>query len=234
MALVVFCAKSPNVEYLKRASERTFRLGGHHLTLHQRWRPGGDGGTLLKHGASVYDAAFVLADYLWREGIQLEGKRVVELGTGPGLGAIAAALCGAAEVVATDGDAELLSLTAENLDLNVTPILGRAARDRCRCAQLLWGDDAAAVSLNPPFDIVLAADCAAVVYAHAFRDLVSSLVALSTVTSTVLLSYHRRHKEEDAFFVCLRQRFSVHLVPSSSIHPDFADSGISLFALRLL
>jgi predicted nicotinamide N-methyase len=185
----------------------------------------------LKHGASVYDAAFVLGDYLHRKPVPLLGRRVVELGCGPGLGAVAAALLGAAEVVATDGDAELLSLATENLDLNVTAV---ESRNRCSCAQLLWGDKAAASALKPPFDVVLAADCAAVVYEGAFSDLVESLVALSSETSFVLLSYHRRHKAEDSFFLALSQNFDISKCPTSDIHPDFSASEITVFQLRKL
>jgi len=47
--------------------------------------------------------AFVLSDFLSRDQVLFQGKRVVELGTGPGLVAIAASILGASEVVATDG-----------------------------------------------------------------------------------------------------------------------------------
>jgi len=230
MALVVYNAKSPIVEELKRGPERTFRLGERMLRLKQKWLPGGDGGTLLGHGASVYDAAFVLADYLHRNQtkLRLRGQRCVELGTGPGLGAIAAGLLGCAEVVATDGDAELLALTAENMDLN----LGGDERPRCTCAKLLWGNQAAAAALRPPFDLVLAADCAAVVYESAFEDLVASLVDLSGDATVVLLSYHRRHYTEDTFFELLAAHFTTTRVPDDDVHPDFRHSDISVFELR--
>ena len=231
MALVVYNAKSPHVEELKRAPERTFSLGNHLITMRQRWKPGGQGGTALGHGASVYDAAFVLSDYLFRLPVDLAQKKVVELGSGPGLGAIAAALCGASEVVATDGDQDLLSLTRENLDLNLCE---QEVRSRCRTAPLLWGDAAAANALGPAFDCILVADCAAVVYASAFDALVSSLVTLSDENTRVILSYHRRHKSEGAFFSRARVHFSIERVSPDSIHPDFLDSEISVFEMTLL
>ena len=237
MALVVYSAKSPHVEDLKRAAERTFRLGDRLLTLKQAWKPGGDGGTALGHGASVYDAAFVLADYLHRKPVALKDMRVVELGCGPGLGAVAAGLLGAAEVVATDGDEELLNLTAQNLDLNLESHSscgdgGASQRSRCRCVRLLWGDSGAAAALNPPFDIVLAADCAALVYSGAFEDLAASLAHLSNRGSNIILSYHRRHKSEDDFFALLNKSFEVHRAPPEAIHPDFYHSDISIFEIR--
>ena len=198
------------------------------MTLSQRWRPGGTGGTQFGHGASVYDAAFVLADYCFRSGHSFEGKRVVELGTGPGLVALAAGLLGASEVIATDGDSELLQLTEENFDLNISC----PKRSSCRCETLVWGDAAAAQALNPPFDVVLAADVAAVVYEKHFPDLVSSLVSLTSETSVVLLSYHRRHRAEDGFFSLLREKFSLESIPSKAIHPDFSTAEITIYQLR--
>ena len=163
MALDVWSAKSPEIERLKRAPERSFRLGAHLVTMEQRWKPGGDGGTMLGHGASVFDAAFVLADFLFRANGEcggdaipgypaVAGKRVIELGTGPGLGAVACGLLNAAEVVATDGDAELLELTKVNLVRNLSADRveeQQSARARCQCrtAQLMWGDEAKAREL---------------------------------------------------------------------------------------
>lgn len=234
----MFCAKSPHVEDLKRSPERTFRIGEHMLTMKQRWLPGGDGGTALKHGASVYDAAFVLGDYLHRGPVKLNDKRVVELGTGPGLGAIAAALCNnVQEVIATDGDAQLLTLTQENFDLNMNSINTTNndtpdVRSRCRCEVLLWGNEPQAVALKPPFDVILAADCAAVVYENAFRDLISTLSILSDENSLILLSYHRRHHSEYNFFDMLSETFTYQEVNNEHIHPDFRSCDITIFEIR--
>jgi len=139
------------------------------------------------------------------------------------------------------GDEELLKLTERNIENNLSRILGPSSLSRCRTSKLLWGDAAAVSALNPPFDVVLAADCAAVVYEDAFRDLVASLVALSHADSIVLLSYQRRHQVEDIFFEELRRWFHVELVPRSDLHPDFVSveplphiSEIMVFRLRML
>ena len=258
MALVVWSAKSPEIERLKRAPERSFRLGAHLVTMEQRWKPGGDGGTMLGHGASVFDAAFVLADFLFRANGEcggdaipgypaVAGKRVIELGTGPGLGAVACGLLNAAEVVATDGDAELPELTKVNLVRNLSADrveVQQSARARCQCrtAQLMWGDEAKARELcaalrrdeqretkgqqkcstgQPAFDVVLAADCAACVYEGAFEMLVASFLHLTGLDSVVVLSYQRRHSSEDAFFALAEEHFTVERVPRQHLHPDF-------------
>lgn len=233
MAIVCYTAKSPHVEELKRGPQRQFSIGEHVVIMKQRWQPGGDGGTALGFGASVYDAAFVLADHLHRGGAPLGGKRVVELGTGPGLVAVAAAMLGAAEVVATDGDEELLSLTEENLNDNVTRIAGEDVRRRCRVSQLMWGDSEAVEAMQPPFDVVLAADVAALVYEEHFSGLVSSLAGLSNENSIILLAYHRRHTDEDVFFEKLAGAFTYSVVPDESIHPEYArgQSPITIFRL---
>lgn len=208
---------------------------------------GGDGGTVLKHGASVYDAAFVLADYLHRRPISLSNQRVIELGTGPGLGAISAALCNdVKEVIATDGDEELLTLTEENFDLNIGTKTATTSmsnkniennvnvRDKCRCEVLLWGNEKQATSLKPPFDIILAADCAAVVYENAFEDLITTFENLSNSNSLILLSYHRRHHTEDIFFIKLAEKFAYKEVDNEYLHPDFRSCDISIFEIRQL
>lgn len=46
----------------------------------QAWKGDGKGGTDIGFGASVYPAAYVLAEYLERHPYLIEGKRVIELG----------------------------------------------------------------------------------------------------------------------------------------------------------
>ena len=123
MALVPYSAATlgsgADIEALKAMPVRHFAVGDHFLTIEQRWTADGRGGTELGFGGTAFDAAFVLADYLHRAGVPLAGRRVVDLGTGTGLVAIAASLLGAAEVVATDGDATLVAdLTARNCAAN--------------------------------------------------------------------------------------------------------------------
>lgn len=47
---------------------------------HQAWKGDGKGGTDIGFGASVYPAAYVLAEYLERHPYLVRGKRVIELG----------------------------------------------------------------------------------------------------------------------------------------------------------
>ena len=119
------------------------------------------GGSLT--GAAVWDAALVLAHYLPRvmeaEGGSWEGRRVLELGAGAGLLAIAAAQLGAS-VVATDMDQRVCALCASNAAKNGVDA------SRLSTAILPWGSASAVAELDARtagggagWDVVLAADC---------------------------------------------------------------------------
>jgi predicted nicotinamide N-methyase len=93
---------------------------------------------------------------LWRSGValarelagvQLRGRRVVELGCGLALPSLAAARAGAT-VLATDVEDDALELVAKN---------ARANGVRVETMRLDWGEPAALVERGP-FDLVLASD----------------------------------------------------------------------------
>ncbi|MDP2226045.1 MAG: 50S ribosomal protein L11 methyltransferase [Moraxellaceae bacterium] len=87
-------------------------------------------------------SGLALAQKLLREPALVHGKKVLDFGAGSGVVACAAALAGAAEVVACDIDPASLAACAANAALN-------------RVSVRLAGDFFA---LEEPFDIVLAAD----------------------------------------------------------------------------
>jgi predicted nicotinamide N-methyase len=64
----------------------------------------------------------VLADFILRNRYWVAGKRVVDFGCGSGVVAVAAALAGAAEVIACDIDPVALSATASNAQLNAVKL----------------------------------------------------------------------------------------------------------------
>ena len=226
MALVPFRADSAFANALE-LEERCFSLCGKFLKFSQDWKADGRGGSKLGFGASVYNAAFVLGHYLESRPELVRGKRVIELGCGPGLLSVVSALLGADDVLATDGDAELLPLVMRNVERNVED---EAARARVAARAFLWGDEAVLGSVGK-FDVVLAADVAAVPYEDAYEQLVLSLKALVAEGGQVLLAYQRRHASEDRFFELLRGAFEVRELPREALHRDFRDSRISLFAM---
>jgi ribosomal protein L11 methyltransferase len=54
----------------------------------------------------------------WIDGQQMQGARVIDYGCGSGILAIAAVLCGAAEVVGVDNDPQAITATASNRAMN--------------------------------------------------------------------------------------------------------------------
>ena len=112
-------------------------------------------------GSAVWGGGIVLSRYMEVLGSTFwEGKRVLELGTGTGLGSVTAAKLGAARVLATDRDAKVLALAQQNAQANGVGGL-------VSTASLSWGKpepQAAADSpLAQPWDVVIGADltCAA-------------------------------------------------------------------------
>merc|ERR1712070_179097 len=199
---------------------RTFVVGGKTITIKQDYKPDGKGGTAIGFGANVYNSSFVLAEYVCRHHAEtIKGARVVELGCGTGLVSIACGAFGSQEVIATDGDTALLELTAHNISLN-------GVESCVRTHTVMWGDQEAHAAMDPPMDVVLAADVAAFVYQEAFELLVCSLRALchnpsEDRESLVLLAYERRHGDEKRFFEVLAKEFHVETVERDKLHPDF-------------
>ena len=100
---------------------------------------------LAPYWAVLWRSGVALAREL--DGIELRGRRVVELGCGLAVPSIAAARAGA-EALATDSDAEALELVARNAEANDA---------RVETAVVDWTEPDALVA-RAPFDIVLAAD----------------------------------------------------------------------------
>lgn len=94
-------------------------------------------------GSIAWDCAFLLATFLEANPALLKGRRAVDIGTGTGLVALAAANVGA-HVVATDLT-DLLPLTAVNVAANAHAL--RAGGGTVTCAPLPWGLDAGTASL---------------------------------------------------------------------------------------
>lgn len=119
----------------------------------------------LPYWAELWPSAIVLARAVARE--DLHGLRVLEVGCGLALPALAAARAGAAAVVATDWAADAVAAAAANAD---------AAGLDVRTAIADWRDPAPLLAAGP-FDLVLAAD---VLYeARAVAPLLALLEALS-------------------------------------------------------
>ena len=67
-------------------------------------------------GATVWPAAMVLLKYLeYHASDIVQGKRIVDLGTGTGITSIGCAILGASSVICTDGENSVVTLAKENV-----------------------------------------------------------------------------------------------------------------------
>ena len=81
-------------------------------------KEGWDSLSIRGTGAGVWPAARIMSDYLVANPSIVAGRRVVELGCGAGVVALAACLSGAAEVLATDGEPSVVTLARQNLQVS--------------------------------------------------------------------------------------------------------------------
>lgn len=108
-------------------------------------------------GGAVWPAAEMLCRWLQRERQELQGARILELGSGTGACGLFAAANGASHVTLTDGGSDaLMKLMQLNIEGN-RALLGGSRVDVQR---LLWGDvaDGCVVAAEAPYTHVLAAD----------------------------------------------------------------------------
>mmetsp|Transcript_28605 Transcript_28605/g.56022 ORF Transcript_28605/g.56022 Transcript_28605/m.56022 type:complete len:268 (-) Transcript_28605:1821-2624(-) len=102
---------TPETDDCKHLDNLVIKRNNAFILLEQQW---GKRST----GNAVQQSAAVLSRYFEIGKGHLGGKRVIELGTGTGLASIGAHRSGAAEVLATDGDPEVLQLAARNVEAN--------------------------------------------------------------------------------------------------------------------
>lgn len=199
---------------------------GQHITIHQDPMSG--------CGGNLWHAALFMCHYLdnatrFPPGF-FDGKRAIELGAGTGLVGITLLRLGV-DVVLTD-QAAVLPLLRKNVSVNVPRPhtcsssgaeveaeadgsccpAGTAAEDR-RVCELNWGSDCSA--LAPPFDYIFAADC--VYHEAAFEPLLATLQALTSAQSVVFMSFQKRRKADNAFFVKAKKHFVVTEVDRAAV-----------------
>jgi predicted nicotinamide N-methyase len=100
----------------------------------------------LPYWAELWPSGLALARHV--EGLDVGGRRVLELGCGLGLPSLAAALGGAGEVLASDWSPDAVELLGVNAARNAV---------RLRAQKVAWEEPSALVD-GAPWDLVLAAD----------------------------------------------------------------------------
>lgn len=77
--LVIFSLSSPYSDVLK-VENRLFTIFNQNITLKQQWKPGGNGGTEIGFGASVYNSSIVLSYFIEYIQESLCNKIGIEIG----------------------------------------------------------------------------------------------------------------------------------------------------------
>ncbi|ESO99207.1 hypothetical protein LOTGIDRAFT_141991 [Lottia gigantea] len=175
--------------------ERNFTFVGHSFTIKQNFGS-------LGVAAVVWDSAIVLGEYLEKNKEVIEGKYVLELGSGTGLTGMVAALLGG-EVTVTERQE-----TLQSLNLMVKNNMPKDKKDRIHVRELDWTKSLE--EFQEHYDVILGAD---IIYIkETFDDLQRTLVHLANKDTIVLLSCKIRYDRDTDFLKVLEKDFSLKLV----------------------
>ncbi|EQC36495.1 hypothetical protein SDRG_05947 [Saprolegnia diclina VS20] len=109
-------------------------------------------------GQRIWPGSYLLAEYLHAHADIVAAKRVLELGAGTGLASLVSRLAGASDLVATDGDLEVVNdVLAWNVQSNAPDATN------LHTASLWWGDAASNAAFaerfgDHRFDVLIAGD----------------------------------------------------------------------------
>ncbi|BGP31147.1 hypothetical protein JCM10296v2_002911 [Rhodotorula toruloides] len=166
--------------------------------------------TRALHAGYVWSSAILLTDRLTTGEIDVEGKRVVELGCGLGLPGIVAAQMGAAQVVLTDYDnPNMLADTSRAVQQALSPDL----RQRVQVVGHTWGTSVGPIlEACPSPDVILVADC---VWERHLHDALhqSILAILRTAPSCVVCFAAGFHTGRSAVAAFLRRALASDIAP---------------------
>ena len=183
-------------------------------------------------GGVLWEAAIVLADYVIRSHLDWAGKKVLELGAGTGLVAIALAIEGA-EVCATDGNPRVL----EGANVNIQAAASKASFAGSVSLDVFdWNsaEDLEKIKAKGPWDVILGSD---LVYPGnagkkcvdsnalsppADETLIFLLEALAVQNTAIIMALKDRTGELERFNQTIsRYGWSMHRAPPDSIMPEF-------------
>lgn len=179
-------------------------------------------------GSVMWDSGVVLGKFLEHAvesgRIHLQGKKVVELGSGCGLVGCIAALLGG-QVILTDLP-DRLRLLKKNVEANLYgDVRGSATVD-----ELTWGDELDHDIKDPLPDYVLGSD---VIYSEgAVMDLLATLLDLSGTQTTVILAGELRNDAILEYFLqAAAEDFTIGRVDQNQWHPDCCSPRVVIYVL---
>jgi predicted nicotinamide N-methyase len=197
-------------------------------------------------GATVWPASVVLLKYLEKHADKLlRNKRIVDLGSGTGITAIAAALLGAKEVVCTDGEPNVVKLAVENLQhafgelteqVDVTDGETKSIRGCPLHIQTYWWCSGAIHGGNTA-DVILVSDCV-LPKLYPIGPLVDAIdELLVNPTSVAILSYEYRYYPEfdpgeEFRRLCALKGLDVESIPLSEHDPVYSVEDIEVWHVR--
>ncbi|KND03811.1 uncharacterized protein SPPG_01267 [Spizellomyces punctatus DAOM BR117] len=225
MAVVPWRYQNPHANE-KYSASRIFSVAGHTIELHQDPNASID---LHSHtGNVVWDSAYILAKFI-SEHLSLEGKTVLELGSGTGLIGISAWIAAAKLVILTD-ISDTLELTKRNVETNSQRICASApatghAKNSIQVMSLTWGEtDRSQYKFTSDYpDYIFGSD---IVYLKdTFNALCQTLHAFSGPNTRIFLAYKKRGLMESDFFAIARDMgFDVQKVARNKIYVEFRSS----------
>ena len=162
-------------------------------------------------GRRLWPTALVLSRYLCAHPHLVAGKRVIELGAGPGCSGLVCAALGASHVVLTDMP-EALPLCRDNLARN--PRLA----SRVSVAPCAWGDGpsiAALLAGSGGFDVVIACEVVYKQDPEILQALAATQAALARTGATILMAYEFRGDlfDDMAYFDAVNEIFDCETTP---------------------
>ncbi|CAL0323873.1 unnamed protein product [Lupinus luteus] len=180
-------------------------------------------------GSVMWDSGVVLGKFLEHSVdsgmLLLQGKKIVELGSGCGLVGCIAALLGG-EVILTDLP-DRLRLLRKNIETNMRH---GSLRGSVTATELTWGEDPDPEIVGPMPDYVLGSD---VVYSEgAVIDLLETLGQLSGRNTTIFLAGELRNDAILEYFIeAAMSNFTIGRVDQTLWHPDYRSNRVVLYVL---
>ncbi|RZC19551.1 Protein-lysine methyltransferase METTL21D [Glycine soja] len=168
-------------------------------------------------GAVMWDSGVVLGKFLEHAVdsgmLVLQGKKIVELGSGCGLVGCIAALLGS-EVIVTDLR-DRLRLLRKNIETNMKCV---SLRGSVTATELIWGEDPDPELIDPTPDFVV--------------DLLETLMQLSGSDTTIFLAGELRNDAILEYFLeAAMDNFTIGRVEQTLWHPDYCSNRVVLYVL---
>jgi predicted nicotinamide N-methyase len=182
----------------------------------------------------VWPAAVVLMKYLERRfgANGMQGKRVIDIGSGTGVVGLAAAILGA-EVILSDQE-QILFLAEQNVATCKKDYEGQELS--VSVAKYDWGNEVDISALNPPFDFVLVSECV-LPKLYPIPPLVDAIAEVSGPNTIVLVAYEHRlyeHFDPPTKFkeLMAEKKFGMVTITEPDLDPHFVADDIHIWELK--